>query len=122
MNRLLRRSFLLLNPRLGLSYTASNLNAVIARNLERGEMVYVPRSRLDLTRQDSSAFFRTKVLEVLERSVRISLPGGGTAEIGSSQVRRDTGVLLINVGDFESKVGLFNKIENSIYKYISLLL
>jgi hypothetical protein len=85
-------------------------------------MVYVPRSRLDLTRQDSSAFFRTKVLEVLERSVRISLPGGGTAEIGSSQVRRDTGVLLINVGDFESKVGLFNKIENSIYKYISLLL
>lgn len=94
----------------------------MARNLEKGEYVYVPRSRLDLIKEDSSAFYHTKVLEVLGRSVRISLPGGGTAEIGSSQVRRNTGVLLINVGDFESEVGLFNRIENSIYNYLSLLL
>jgi hypothetical protein len=93
----------------------------MARDLEQGETVYVPRSSLDLT-QEGSVFYRTRVLDVLNRSVRISLPEGETETIGSSQVRRNIGVLLINAGDFKTENTLLNPLAKSILQYFRLLL
>lgn len=93
----------------------------MARNLQVGDIVYVPRSRIGLP-QEGSSFYRTKVQEVNKRSVRINLPKGKTAKIGTSQVRRNIGILLIKAGDFNTEESLLNPLSKSLLQYFRLLL
>lgn len=94
----------------------------MARNLQVGDTIYVPRSKIGLP-QKSSSFYRTKVKEVIKRSVRIVLPGGDeTTKIGVSEVRRNIGILLIKAGDFKTEKMLLNPLTKSLLQYFRLLL
>jgi len=103
-------------------YTARQIGLQrMARNLQVGETVYVPRSKIGLP-QEGSSFYRTTVQEVVKRSVRINLRKGKTAKIGTSQVRRNIGILLIKAGDFNTEETLLNPLSKSLLQYFRLLL
>lgn len=94
----------------------------MARNLAVGESVYVPRARVGLSLDAPSAFYRTQVSAVNRRSIVVSLPQGQTATIASSAVRRNIGILILRIGDFDSEDSLLDPMAKSILQYCRLLL
>ena len=96
----------------------------MAKSLEKGEHVFVPRSRIHADLGGSSAFYSTKVVDrPSERSVIVSLPHNQVSEpIGTAVVHRKIGVLIIAIGDFNSEDTLLTPLGRSIYHYFRLLL
>jgi hypothetical protein len=95
----------------------------MAKNLQVDETVFVPRVRLGLDLNNANAFYNTSVCEVNDRSVRVSLPGGGWSDwIGSSAVHRNVGILILRIGDYQSEIGLLEPLKKSVLQYFRLLL
>lgn len=94
----------------------------MAKNLQVDETVYVPCSRVVGLDSTGVALYRTKVAEVRERSVRIRMRGGGESEwIGSAVVHREVGILVVNIGDFETESTLLDPLAKSIAQFCRLL-
>jgi hypothetical protein len=95
----------------------------VAKNLHVDEFVYVPRSRVGLDANSQSAFYNGRVVEVKERSVKISLPTGVISEdIPTSAVHRNIKVLIIKIGDFDTEDTLLDPLQKSVSFYFKLLL
>lgn len=95
----------------------------MATNVKVNDEVLVPRNRLQLPDDSTTAFFKTKVLEVDERSVLIDMPGHGQPrKIGSSAVHSTLGVCLFNIGDFDTETHVLNPLAESVRQYCNLLL
>jgi len=94
----------------------------MAQNLQVNEIAYVPRSRLGLDENSPSAFHRTVVREIIDRSVRVELPDGTLSEpVASSVVHRNVGLLVFRIGDFQTELTLLDPLANSLLQYFRLL-
>jgi len=93
----------------------------MARDLQIGENVWVPRSRVGLD-QTSSSFFYTEILETVDRSVIVGLPNGKVKLVASSCVLRHLGVMIARIGDFRTEIDLLDPLAKSILQYFRLLL
>lgn len=95
----------------------------MAKNLQVGETVFVPRARLRLDPNAPSAFLRTDVVDVVDRSVRVNLTNGTLSDpVAISAVHRNVGVLILRVGDFETETTLLEPLAKSVLQYFRLLL
>ena len=95
----------------------------MATKLQIGDEVFVPRNRLEMDGSDTSAFFRTNVVEVSKCSVCVDMRGNGQPKkIASSAVHLDLGVCLSNVGDFTTETHVLNPLAESVRQYCNLLL
>ena len=95
----------------------------MARNLRINDVVYVPATRVDGIEGHPVALYRSKVARIGQRKIRIVLPGGATSEwIGTSLVHKDVGVLILNLGDFQTERTLLDPLAKSILQFSRLLL
>lgn len=95
----------------------------MARNLQPNERVWIPSYLIPGGERLPYAIYSTKVVEKLQRTVRIQLPSGEPSEtIGTSKVHRDIGICLISVGDFSSEDSLIFPLSKSALQYCRLLL
>lgn len=92
----------------------------MAAGLQVGETVFVPVSILDADVSSPSAFYRTRVQHVANKSVEVDVPGG-TEWVASSKCQRNIGVCIIAVGDFRSEATLIDPLSKSILQFTRLL-
>lgn len=94
----------------------------MATNLEYGESVYVPCSRVAGLNDLGVSLYRTVVEEVDGKKIRVRLRNGNTSEqIGKSLVHREVGILVVNVGDFLSEAMLLDPLAKSVTQFCKLL-
>lgn len=97
----------------------------MALNLQLHDRVYVPISIDDRLARYDFALYETEVIEKNAdgRSVRVNLPNGEISEwIGTSKVRRNSGILIFNIGDFETETALLDPLSKSVLQFCRLLL
>src|SRR5687767_1077284 len=95
----------------------------MARNLQVDEEVYAPLNRLNVDRTGISAFLRTKVLAVDDRTATVDLlDNGATAAIATSALHRNVGVCIFAVGDIHTEANLIEPLRKSVLQYCRLLL
>ena len=97
----------------------------MAKNLQRGESIYVPLNRLGIDRSTESAFLHTSVLAIEPggRSVIVDLlDNGDSAKIASSAVHRNVGVFILCIGDIDTESTLLEPLRKSVLQYFRLLL
>jgi hypothetical protein len=94
----------------------------MANDLQVGETVYVPCTRVPTLASTGTALYRSRVAEVDEKSARVELPDGGVSDwIGTSLLHRDVGILVINIGDFETEHTLLDPLAKSVGQFCRLL-
>jgi hypothetical protein len=97
----------------------------MAKNLQRDEEVYVPWARLGSLGGDDdhpSAFLKTKVVEVVKRSVKLQLPKGAISPpLASSAIHRNIGILIVRLGDFDTELTLLDPLAKSVLQFCGLL-
>lgn len=94
----------------------------MATNLQVGETVYVPCSRVPSLAQAGIALYRTQIIQVDGRKVKIELPGGNESDwIGISLLHREVGILVVNIGDFETEHTLLDPLAKSVGQFCRLL-
>lgn len=95
----------------------------MARNLEVGERVLVPKARVGLSYRDEAALYRSEVVERLDRSVRVNLPNGGISEpVATSAVHRNLGLWILRIGDFDTEYTLLDPLTKSVLQFLRLLM
>jgi hypothetical protein len=96
---------------------------VVARGLNEGDTVYVPRARLGLDADNPSALWKTTVRRVVNRSLVVDLPNGELSEpVASSAAHLNVGTLIFRVGDFDTERTLLDPLAKSILQFCKLLL
>lgn len=94
----------------------------MATDLSVGDQVFVPTSRLDLGDQYPFAIKEFTVTAVSGRSIRVDMPGGEQSKlIGASVVHSNVGILILNIGDFETETTLLDPLAKSILQYCRML-
>jgi hypothetical protein len=94
----------------------------MAKGLKVGNMVYVPRARLGLSVDDPSAFYRTAVRDIADRSIEVDMPNGTTTWVACSAAHLDIGVFILRIGDFDTEANLLDPLTKSLLQYCRLLL
>ena len=95
----------------------------MARDLQVGETVYIPRARLGLKVDTQSAFWRTTVSAKSDRSITVTLPNGQYSTVAASAVHRRVGLLVVRIGDLgSSETTLLDPLAKSVLQYLRLLL
>jgi hypothetical protein len=88
-----------------------------------GDFVYVSRIRAGLDINSPSAFFRAKVENIENRSAKIMLPNGDISEfIPTSAMVKQLGILVVQIGDFDTEHDLLEPLKESLSHYFRLLL
>lgn len=93
----------------------------MATQLKVGDLVYVPCSAFDELLEVETALYRTKVVAISKKSVDVSLPKGVVKKIGSGLVHRDVGILLIEIGDWETEAATLDPLAKSVLQFCRLL-
>lgn len=94
----------------------------MAKNLNAGDTVYVPCSRICALERSGVALHRTQVATIEGKKVKVRVPGGDESDwIGVSLVHRDVGILVINIGDFASEHILLDPLAKSVAQFCRLL-
>jgi hypothetical protein len=94
----------------------------MTRNLNIGDTVWVPCSRLNELSQEGVAMFRSKVVRLGDRSATIELPGGVESDfVAMSLLHRDVGILVINIGDLETERSLLDPLAKSLAQFVRLI-
>lgn len=96
--------------------------ACVAKGLEKGQRVYVPRSRLGLPHDGPSAFLETTVREVIGRSIVVDVPGGFSRTVASSAAQSNIGVLIVRIGDYLTERTLLDPLAKSLLQFCRLML
>lgn len=94
----------------------------MARKLQIGETVYVPCSKVAGLEGSGVALYRSRVEEVDGRKSKVSVSGATTSDwIGNSLLHKEVGILVINVGDFETEHILLDPLAKSVGQFCRLL-
>jgi len=94
----------------------------MARNLQIGETVYAPCSRVVGLESIGVALYRTRVTTIDGRKAKVSITGGAESDwIGTSILHREVGILVINIGDFETEHTLLDPLAKSVAQFCRLL-
>lgn len=88
----------------------------------QNDKAFVPVSKIKGMENYHSAFYETQVLEIADRKVKISLPGGGDEWIASSLVQKNIGILVLEIGDLQTETSLLDPLAKSVLQYCRLLL
>ena len=95
----------------------------MARSLSVGDTVHVPCSKFEGLEGHSTALYTTKVVEVKDKSIKVNLPKQEVSEFfGASFAHKKIGLIIINIGDFETEDSLLNPLSKSVLQYSRLLL
>lgn len=87
----------------------------MAANLEPNEQIYVATARVPNMPDLGKAFFKTRIVEREDRSIRVNLPGGAPSDwISTRYAHRTIGVCIIEVGDFDTEETLLDPLQKSI--------
>lgn len=87
------------------------------------DRVHVPSLKAGLTADYPYSMASVTVCEVTDRHVRVKLPNGNISEaISQSLLRKRLGLLIIQIGDFESEATLLAPLRKSILQFARLLL
>lgn len=82
----------------------------------------MPCSRVPSLGEIGVALYRTVVQQVGDRKVRVRLRDGSSSDwIGSAMVHRDVGILILNIGDFETEHTLLDPLAKSVGQFCRLL-
>lgn len=94
----------------------------MANGLKAGDTVYVPCSAFTELEDHETALYKTKVSSVVGNTVTVNLPKGVlSSPIGVGRVHRDVGILLIEIGDFDSEAGTLDPLAKSVLQFCRLL-
>jgi hypothetical protein len=95
----------------------------MANNLNVGDTVYVPCSLFpDELESFETALYKTKVESKSGKSVTVRLPGGVESKaVGASRLHKDVGLLLIELGDFDSEAATLDPLAKSVLQFCRLL-
>ncbi|MCA8094504.1 hypothetical protein LGM65_27120 [Burkholderia anthina] len=93
----------------------------MATQLKVGDTVYVPCSAFEELVEVEAALYRTQVTEVNNKSVNVNLPNGVVKKIGSGLVHRDVGILLIEIGDWDTEAATLDPLAKSVLQFCRLL-
>lgn len=94
----------------------------MANNLQIGDTVYVPCTRVPELASKGTALYQSCVSQINGRKAKVDLPEGNQSEwIGASLLHRDVGILVINIGDFETEETLLNPLAKSVAQFCRLL-
>jgi hypothetical protein len=94
----------------------------MANALKASDTVYVPCSAFPELERHDTALYRTQVAAVKKNSVTVKLPGGVISKfVGVSRVHRNVGILLIEIGDFESEAATLDPLAKSVLQFCRLL-
>ncbi len=95
----------------------------MSKKLKVGDQVYVPCSRVKELENHPTALYKTKIVEINDRSVKVNLPNQQVSDlIASSFVHKDVGIMLITIGDLETEDSLLQPLTKSILQYCRLLM
>jgi hypothetical protein len=94
----------------------------MASALKIGDTVYVPCSSFTELDLIDTALYRTQVVAKIKNSITVNLPGGGVSQpIGAGRVHKDVGILLIEIGDFETEAATLDPLAKSVLQFCRLL-
>jgi hypothetical protein len=93
----------------------------LARGLKVNDTVYAPRARLGLPIDGSSAFHKTVVSKVIDRSVEVDV-NGQLKKVASSAAHLNIGVLILRIGDFDTELTLLDPLAKSLLQHCRLTL
>ena len=88
----------------------------------QNDKAFVPVSKIEGMENYHSALYETRVLEITDRTVKISLPEGKEQWIASSLVQKNIGILVLEIGDLETETSLLDPLAKSVLQYCRLLL
>lgn len=91
----------------------------MATNLVVDDRIFVPASMLDAA-DVPSAFIKSRVLEVADRSIRLSFRGQDHW-IASSKCQRNIGLIIICIGDLDTETTLLDPLSKSVTQFCRLL-
>ncbi len=95
----------------------------MARNLKVGYMVYLPCSKFAELIYQPTAFYRTKVVDVRDKSIKVDLPQQKvSAFFGMSLAHDNLGLMIVSIGDFETETALLDPLSKSVLQYARLLM
>jgi hypothetical protein len=87
------------------------------------DRVHVPSLKAGLAADYPYSMASVTIREVADRHVKVSLPNGDISEdIPLSLVRKRLGLLIVQIGDFESEATLLEPLKKSILQFARLLL
>lgn len=90
--------------------------------IREGDTVFAPRAKVGLEQNHPSAFVEAQVLKRKDRSVELKLPQNQPPVwIGTSQVRKALGLLLITIGDYKTEETLIRPLGKSVLQFLRLL-
>lgn len=88
-----------------------------------GESVHVPASKLGASNEYPFSMALTTVREITEKFVKVDLRGGSLSnDIPLSVVRKKLGILIIEIGDYNTETTLLEPLKKSILQFTRLLL
>jgi hypothetical protein len=93
----------------------------MASGLKIDDCVFVPTSVLTKDVQSPSAFYKTKVLDIENRSVRVDVGGGESELVATSKCQRNIGIGIFAVGDLQSEPTLIDPLSKSVLQFSRLL-
>ena len=94
----------------------------MATNLQIGDTVFIPRSKLDLSVDEQSAFHETTVVAKQNRSIQVNLPGGQVSGwVGTSSAHRNIGFFIAQIGNYNQERSLLRPLADSVHQFFRLL-
>jgi hypothetical protein len=94
----------------------------MASFLHVNDTVYVPCSRIPDMESTGVALYKTSVVELDGKRVKVLLRNGNPSNlIGSALLHKDVGILVLNIGDFETEHTLLDPLAKSVGQFCRLL-
>lgn len=86
------------------------------------DKVFVPSSKFEALATHPTAFYETRVAEVVGKRMRVKLPKQVISDwIGSSLCHRNIGILICTIGDLETEHTLLDPLTKSVLQFCRLL-
>lgn len=96
----------------------------MAHNLQVDQTVQVPAFLIPEGDRLPYSMYSTSVVEVVNRSVRVRLPGGGAPSelIAASKIHSNIAIAIVSIGDFATEDSLITPLTKSVLQFCRLLL
>lgn len=86
------------------------------------DKVFVPASKFEELEGYPTAFYESRVVDILGKKLKITLPSGAISDwIGSSLCHRNIGILIITIGDLSTEYTLLDPLTKSVLQFCRLL-
>ena len=96
----------------------------MAKNLQVGDTVFIPRERLGIGSSEGSALKKCTVIAKNDRTITVDVNGddGNALAAASSVAHRNIHILVLRLGDFVTESSFLDPLTKSILQYLRMLL